>query len=148
RRSWIRGSLNGEINRRAVTPKQATVRSRSSHDDAPGLIPVWRVLFGGCGVNKILVKSEQSMFVELSPEIMAKAFWGMDSEQQAAFFEALHDEISENSMAYGLGEKQWCYMAGDMSPKAREMYMALSGFAYRWWPQKNLDHNLDFEVAP
>lgn len=91
----------------------------------------------------ITIESKTTETIDLTPGLIAKAFWAMDEYEQAQFFEALHDEVSvtasdpENGWrVYGLGEMQWCCMAGRMSAKAKEMYMALSGFAYQWWPQR------------
>lgn len=87
--------------------------------------------------EKIAVHS--SVKTELTPGILAQAFWAMDSTQQAGFFAALADEVSKTESAYGYGEMQWCYMA-DAIRKSREasrMYMALSAFAFEYWPQRN-----------
>lgn len=79
--------------------------------------------------------------VVITPELMAKAFWAMDTEQQADFFEALAKEIKTKSPeAYEFGEMQWCWLQKEMRKPGREtankMHMALSAFAYDFWPQK------------
>lgn len=89
------------------------------------------------------VRITSEAVVEITPRLMAEAFYHMDDYQQAQFFEELHSVATEdyengNTRMYSLGEAQWCYMAGAMSDKAKEMYMALSSFAYRWWPQRSL----------
>ena len=78
---------------------------------------------------------------EVSPEVMAKAFWGFDAEQQAQFFLALHKEVRGwETKPYGLGEMQWCYMKDEikkLGKEATEMYLALSVFAYEHFPHKS-----------
>ena len=82
--------------------------------------------------------------IELTPEIMAKAFWSMEDSQQAQFFDELAKVIEadhvENASAYGFGELQWCYLKDALRKpgmeRANKMHMALSAFAYDFWPQK------------
>ncbi|KAB0489723.1 hypothetical protein [Pseudomonas vancouverensis] len=79
--------------------------------------------------------------VEITPEILAKAFWGMDTQQQADFFESLANHIEASSPhAYGFGEMQWCFLQDELRRPGREqankMHMALSAFAFDFWPQK------------
>lgn len=82
--------------------------------------------------------------IALTPEILAKAFWEMCSEQQAQFFDKLAEVIQkdneENPFAYGLGERQWCSLKDELKEKgmerANKMHMALSAFAFDFWPQK------------
>jgi len=76
--------------------------------------------------------------IKVTPEIMAQAFWAMESTEQIKFFAELAKVIKEdhktNSCAYSLGELQWCYMAEDMKKKenkeAREMLMTMASFLY------------------
>lgn len=71
--------------------------------------------------------------VELTPDVMAKAFWAMDDTQQADFFEALAKEVLKTKTAYSYGEMQWCYMATELRRRNNEglqMYNALSVFAF------------------
>lgn len=82
----------------------------------------------------------------VNPKEMARLFFAMDDQQQAAFFEALHDEVAgfyENDpngwRCYSLGEMQWLSMRKAMSRKARDMYMALSAFAFDFWPQRDAE---------
>ena len=77
--------------------------------------------------------------VKLTPEIIAKAFWAMDSEGQADFFEALADQIghpiSHMNSAYNLGEMQWCYLHSELQlrgGKGLSMYLAMSAFAFEF----------------
>jgi hypothetical protein len=79
--------------------------------------------------------------VQITPDLLAKAFWAMDTVQQADFFEALAKHISEASpTAYGFGEMQWCYLKDELRQPGRKlansMHLALSAFAYDFWPQK------------
>lgn len=68
--------------------------------------------------NDIRVRMDSE--VRVTPELLARAFWEMTSEEQAGFFAALHD-ITEKESTYGLGEMQWCYMSDDIekNPKAK-----------------------------
>lgn len=80
--------------------------------------------------------------IEITAEVLAKAFWNMDTVQQADFFEELAKYIQDISPhAYGYGEMQWCCLLDEMRKPGRElanaMHMALSAFAYDFWPQKN-----------
>lgn len=82
--------------------------------------------------------------VELTPEILAKAFWMLGSDGQADFFDALGAVIEEdnktNKRSYSYGEMQWCYLKDELRKPGRErannMHMALSAFAYDFWPIK------------
>lgn len=90
---------------------------------------------------------EATQVIELTPEIMAKAFWGMDACEQAKFFDHLGKLIEDGckekgySHAYGFGEVQWCFLKDELRKpgmeRANKMHMALSAFAYDFWPQKN-----------
>ena len=76
--------------------------------------------------------------IKVTPQIMAQAFWAMESAEQIKFFAELANVIKEdhktNSCAYSLGELQWCYMAEDMKKKenkeAKEMLMTMASFLY------------------
>ncbi|MEE4652798.1 hypothetical protein V2L06_20445 [Pseudomonas alliivorans] len=79
--------------------------------------------------------------VKITPDLLAKAFWGMDTQQQADFFESLAAHIQKESPhAYGFGEMQWCWLQDELRQPGREeanqMHMALSAFAFDFWPQK------------
>lgn len=83
----------------------------------------------------------EGIAVKITAETLAKAFWGMDTEQQADFFEALANRIqTEAPHAYGFGEMQWCYLQDELRRPGRElanqMHMALSAFAFDFWPRK------------
>ena len=74
--------------------------------------------------------------VELTPELMAEAFWCMNSEEQTQFFSALNAVIKNDdnpkSVTYSLGELQWFFM-GDHLEKdkpARDMLMAMAAPMY------------------
>ena len=80
--------------------------------------------------------------VEITAEVLANAFWNMDTAQQADFFEELAKRIqSQSPHAYSYGEMQWCYLKDEMRKPGRElankMHMALSAFAFDFWPQKS-----------
>ena len=76
--------------------------------------------------------------IKVTPEIMAQAFWAMESTEQIKFFSELVKVIKEdhktNPYAYNLGELQWCYMAEDMKKKenqeAKYMLMTMASFLY------------------
>ena len=75
--------------------------------------------------------------VELTPMLLARAFWAMDTTEQTEFFEKLADVITEETpTAYGYGEMQWCYLKDEIrkNPKAADMHRALSLFAYDYLP--------------
>lgn len=52
--------------------------------------------------------------IELTPAMIARAIWSMDSEEQAEMLNALAAVIREdhktNPSAYSLGERQWFYL--------------------------------------
>lgn len=83
----------------------------------------------------------EGLAIQITPEVLANAFWNMDTTQQADFFEALANRIEVASPhAYGFGEMQWCYLQDELRRPGREqankMHMALSAFAFDFWPQK------------
>ena len=76
----------------------------------------------------------------ITPELMAKAFWAMDTVEQANFFEALANHIQETSPhAYSFGELHWCYLRDELRKPGREqannMHMAISMFAFDFLPR-------------
>lgn len=83
--------------------------------------------------------------VKITPEMMAQAFWSLGSDGQAAFFNALHDVITEdnktNPSAYSLGEMQWCALRSELDKpgnnRGKKMHMALSAFAYDYFALRN-----------
>ena len=70
----------------------------------------------------------------VTPQMLAQAFWDMGSDEQAQFFGALNQIISQEyatkpgSVAWSLGEMQWLYLgdALDKDKPAREMLMAMA----------------------
>jgi hypothetical protein len=68
--------------------------------------------------------------VQLSPRMLAEAFWDMDAEQQAMFFAELNDIIGDT--AYSNGEAQWCAMGMELEkmPKAKEQACAMMYWIY------------------
>lgn len=83
--------------------------------------------------------------INITPQMMAEAFWGFGSDGQAEFFNCLHDVIQENHKsnpsAYSLGELQWCGLRFDLdrpeNSRGKQMHMALSAFAYDYFAQRN-----------
>lgn len=82
--------------------------------------------------------------VQITPELLAKAFWAMHCDQQADFLDSLGAEIEAdhitNKHSYSYGELQWCYLKDELRQPGRErannVHMALSAFAFDFWPQK------------
>lgn len=76
--------------------------------------------------------------VELTPAMMAEAFWAMGSDQQADFFDELARVIREdqktNKNAYGLGELQWFFTGSVLREEkfkdARDMLMTMAAPLY------------------
>jgi len=74
--------------------------------------------------------------VNITPEMLAQAFWAMGSSQQVQFFDKLADVIAEdhktNKNAYSMGELQWFYVGDDLKQnrKAREMLMTMAAPLY------------------
>ncbi|MEG0969455.1 MAG: hypothetical protein RSG92_29275 [Pseudomonas sp.] len=95
-------------------------------------------------MSEITVHLEQKV-VSLTPEILAKAFWSMDCEDQAKFFDELGKVIEvdhvTNKHSYSYGELQWCYLKDELRrpgmERANNVHMALSAFAFDFWAQKN-----------
>lgn len=88
------------------------------------------------------LKLDAKFQIQADPALLAKAFWSLDSDEMALFFEALHAEVTEsyktNKHCYSLGEMQWLLMRDsirELSDEASEMYMALSAWAYDFWPR-------------
>ena len=79
---------------------------------------------------------------ELTPALLAKAFWSMDCDEQVEFFAALAAETQKsyeksltdkNAWFHGeYGEMQWCLLKDAIAknPEASKQYMALSAWAY------------------
>ena len=75
---------------------------------------------------------------QLTPELMAQAFWAMSSGEQAQFFAELNKVVNHDwatkpkSNAWSLGEMQWLYLGDelDKSKPARDMLMAMAAPAY------------------
>ena len=75
--------------------------------------------------------------VEITPALMAEAFWNMGSDEQANFFLALYDLVKEDaakpkSWAWSLGEMQWLYLDDELEKNkpAKAMLMAMAAPAY------------------
>lgn len=93
----------------------------------------------------VVVTVAEGFEVKITPEILAKSFWSMDCEQQADFLDALGAVIEidhiTNKHSYSYGELQWCYLKDELRRPGRErannVHMAMSAFAFEFWPQKN-----------
>lgn len=75
--------------------------------------------------------------ITITPAMMAKAFWAMNSTEQVEFFRELASVIQAdydqgNRTAYSLGELQWFYLGDDMhkSKPARDMLMTMAAPLY------------------
>ncbi len=71
--------------------------------------------------------------INITPRVMAEAFWGMTDNEQAQFFAELHDVITTTSPhAYSLGEMQWCYLSDELNKnaKAKEMACAMTAWVF------------------
>lgn len=99
---------------------------------------------------------EEGFKVRLTPEIVAKAFWAMASDQQADFFDFLGEVIEEdhksNNFSYQYGELQWCALKGELKKPGRErannVHMSLSAFAFEFWDQKPNGARTDDDGIP
>lgn len=76
--------------------------------------------------------------VQLTPAMMAEAFWQMESSQQVEFFDELARVIREdhktNTSAYSLGELQWFFVGDQLlerkNAEARDMLMTMAAPLY------------------
>jgi len=76
--------------------------------------------------------------VELTPAMMADAFWAMSSSEQIDFFAELAKVIRKdhktNTSAYSFGELQWHFVEHELRDKklkeAREMLMTMAAPLY------------------
>jgi hypothetical protein len=66
--------------------------------------------------------------VEITPRLMAKAFWDLHAGEQAEFFAELNDVIGDS--AYGHGEAQWCAMSIEIEKNRKAKEQACSMFAW------------------
>lgn len=93
---------------------------------------------------KTVTIEKEKVGIEVTVADMAKAFWSMDSEDQAQFFDQLGVVIEEdhktNSCAYSYGELQWCHLKYALRKpgmeRANNVHMALSAFAYDFVDRK------------
>ena len=83
--------------------------------------------------------SEATATVQLTPDMLAQAFWGLGSDGQAEFFAQLAkvikaDQKSGNTSAYALGELQWFYVGDELdkpeNKEARDMLMTMAAPHY------------------
>ena len=76
--------------------------------------------------------------VQLTPAMMAEAFWQLGSDEQAKFFaeltKVIHEDHKTNSGAYNLGELQWFYVGKELlkqeNNEARSMLMTMAAPLY------------------
>lgn len=76
--------------------------------------------------------------VSVSPKELAALFWGMDSGEQAEFFEELQEIAGSHKLVLqGLSLRDDCEAR---SPKALEGFQNLSSCAFKWLV-RNSDNN-------
>lgn len=77
--------------------------------------------------------------VQLTPEMLAQAFWAMSSDEQVAFFDDLaaiirRDHKDGNTSAYAMGELQWNCVGHELQKTenawARAMLMTMAAPVY------------------
>ena len=77
--------------------------------------------------------------VQLTPAMLAEAFWKLYSDEQAEFFTELAkliegEHAAGNTHVYALGEMQWHYVGSELerpeNKKAREMLMTMAAPLY------------------
>lgn len=83
--------------------------------------------------------TQATVQVQITPKMMAQAFWSMDSELQTEFFNELASVISQdhesgNTSAYSLGELQWFYVGHELlkpsNKQAKDMLMKMAAPMY------------------
>jgi len=82
--------------------------------------------------------------VEVTVAELARAFWDLCGDEQAAFFDELGKVIEEdhrtNSAAYRYGELQWYHLKEELRrpgmERANSVHMAMSAFAFDFVDQK------------
>lgn len=71
--------------------------------------------------------------VPITPRLLAEAFWNLDSNEQANFFEELYNILDGKKWpAHSLGEMQWLYMSDaiEKSEKAKTMATVLASHIF------------------
>lgn len=68
--------------------------------------------------------------IELTPEMMAKVFWGMSSNEQAIFFEALGKEINGDTFR---AQVQWFYLEEELRKNKLAEYTFMDMAAPMFW---------------
>lgn len=79
-----------------------------------------------------------SAAVQLTPAMLAEAFWELNSIQQAEFFQELNRVVNDDwkskpgSKAWSLGEMQWLFVGDELETNkpARDMLMAMAAPLY------------------
>jgi hypothetical protein len=84
----------------------------------------------------------------ITPALLADAFWNMDDNQQAEFFAELYKLTSKQyknktkqqwHILDEYGSSQWCSMAATTKKHSKEayrMYLRFCAFAFDFYPQK------------
>jgi len=86
------------------------------------------------------IKVDQTS-VDITPEVLAKAFWSMSDEEQAEFFHALGEEVQVSQKEGHFTLMQWVYMSEAIKKRGRlaeETFMDVSAHAFEFWPQKTM----------
>ena len=98
-------------------------------------------------MSSLTVEITPALTITVTPEILAKAFWQMDTTEQTAFFSALARETLatyEEHLRSGkkswwtpdaYGTMQWCLLMDDLKKdkEAYAMFMRLASFAYEYY---------------
>ena len=66
---------------------------------------------------------ETQSTAEVTPEMLAKAFWDMSTDEQSAFFRALRREVGDNT--YGF-EMQSHFLEKELCEEGRDALMTLA----------------------
>lgn len=81
--------------------------------------------------------AKQEIDIEVTPKMMADAFWAMSCEQQANFFTELARLTKDNLFS---AQTQWLWMAESIKETKDkdtiECFLSFTAFAYDYWPQK------------
>lgn len=83
--------------------------------------------------EKVTVVTETT---DVTPAMLAKWFWAMDSIEQADFFAALAEETKGAKFD---GSLQWCYMTHEIERRdmaTRTCFLDFCSFAYNWFEHK------------
>lgn len=80
---------------------------------------------------------EITVTTEITPALMAKAFWDMSCEEQAEFFAELA-KLTKDDLFHA--QTQWLWMAESIKESGNKdavtCFLSFTAFAYDYWPQK------------